>query len=273
MVWPQADFINGVPIVVTGQPKRKTKNAQGIYYEDANGHLIIPDVGSGGGIRRGSNDRGSRPTSIVINNSQWDLDRSPDRRSRRRSSHSTYDSSDSSDRSRTHSRDRRQHRRHSKHYHRGRRSPSPDPNLERRLEKLKELERKEEEEEARRRFEEERILQEARETKRKKQEEELKKQAIEEWKQKELEKELKEKEEKEEADQLYQQRLRADLAAKGYSEESITRFLNNEEKHKRKEIVDLSRPTYIKVHHKHLSPGTLDFFELPWEWDRVRSIF
>lgn len=270
MDWLQADLVNGVPIVVNpGQPKRKAKNTQQIYYQDANGNLIIPNGGSGGGIRRGSNDR----TSIVINNSQWDLDQSPDRRPRRRSSHSTYDSSDSSDRSRTHSRDRRRHRRHSKHYHRGRRSPSPDPKLESRLEKLKELERKEEEEEARRRFEEERILEEARETKKKKKEEELKKQAIEEWKQKELEKELKEKEEKEEADQLYQQRVREEFAAKGYSEESITEFLKKEEKHKRKEIMDLSRPTYIKVHRKYLSPYTLDAYELPWEWDDVSGIF
>ena len=29
------------------------------------------------------------------------------------------------------------------------------------------------------------------------------------------------------------------------------------------------RPTYIKVHRKHLDPRTLDAFKLPWEWDTV----
>ncbi|KAL8776140.1 MAG: hypothetical protein Q9213_008380 [Squamulea squamosa] len=29
----------------------------------------------------------------------------------------------------------------------------------------------------------------------------------------------------------------------------------------------LDRPTYIKVHRKHLSPDTLDAYDLPWEWD------
>ncbi|KAL8813206.1 MAG: hypothetical protein Q9223_000959 [Gallowayella weberi] len=29
----------------------------------------------------------------------------------------------------------------------------------------------------------------------------------------------------------------------------------------------LSRPTYIKVHRKFMSPGTLDVYKLPWHWD------
>ena len=101
----------------------------------------------------------------------------------------------------------------------------------------------------------------------------MKKKAIEEWKQKELEKELKEKEQKAEADKLYQARVRAEFAAKGYSEESITKFLKKEEKHKKKEVLDLSRPTYIKVDRKYLSPDTLDAYELPWEWDDVSIHF
>ena len=36
-----------------------------------------------------------------------------------------------------------------------------------------------------------------------------------------------------------------------------------------KKTRDLARPTYIKVHRKHLSPETLDEFSLPWEWDEV----
>ena len=35
--------------------------------------------------------------------------------------------------------------------------------------------------------------------------------------------------------------------------------------------MNLSRPTYIKVHQKHLSPETLDAYQLPWERDNVSS--
>ena len=35
------------------------------------------------------------------------------------------------------------------------------------------------------------------------------------------------------------------------------------------EILDLTRPTYTKVHRKHVSPDTLDMYQLPWEWDEV----
>jgi len=35
----------------------------------------------------------------------------------------------------------------------------------------------------------------------------------------------------------------------------------------------LTQPTYIKVHRKHLSPDTLDAYNLPWEWDDVSSLF
>lgn len=33
--------------------------------------------------------------------------------------------------------------------------------------------------------------------------------------------------------------------------------------------VDLTRPTYIMVHRKYLSPDTLDAYDLPWEWKKV----
>ena len=38
---------------------------------------------------------------------------------------------------------------------------------------------------------------------------------------------------------------------------------------KPKKIQDSTRPTYIKVHRKHVSPDTLDAYDLPWEWDEV----
>ena len=33
--------------------------------------------------------------------------------------------------------------------------------------------------------------------------------------------------------------------------------------------LDLTRPTYIKVHRKYMSPETLDEYKLPWEWLKV----
>ena len=40
-----------------------------------------------------------------------------------------------------------------------------------------------------------------------------------------------------------------------------------------KQNIEMSRPTYIKVHRKHLSPETLDAYKLPWEWWKVCSLF
>jgi hypothetical protein len=34
-------------------------------------------------------------------------------------------------------------------------------------------------------------------------------------------------------------------------------------------VIDLSRPTYIKVNRKYLLPDTLDHYHLPWEWDKA----
>ena len=38
---------------------------------------------------------------------------------------------------------------------------------------------------------------------------------------------------------------------------------------KRSIDINATKPTYIKVHRKHLSPDTLDLYDLPWEWDEV----
>lgn len=40
----------------------------------------------------------------------------------------------------------------------------------------------------------------------------------------------------------------------------------------RKKELDWSRPTFIKVHRKHLSPETADAYDLPWESDLVSSL-
>ena len=143
------------------------------------------------------------------------------------------------------------------------------------MQKLADLERKEEEEAARQRFEEERIVEEAKKAKRAKELEATKKLAIEEYNAKQLEEELRKKKKKEEEDQAFQMRMRETLAKAGYSEESIQKTLegkeNKEGRGRGRKIMDLTRPTYIKVHRKHLSPDTLDLYELPWEWDDVSS--
>ena len=107
----------------------------------------------------------------------------------------------------------------------------------------------------------------------KKKEDALKKWVIEEYNVLKLEKEPKKKAEKEAADKAFKDRVRSTFGAAGYDDESINKILEKEGKgnhdHGQKGIMDLTRPTYIKVHRKHLSPDTLDVYELPWEWDEV----
>lgn len=177
--------------------------------------------------------------------------------------------------------------------------------LEQRLKKLDLLEQKEKEEEHRRKYKQEQVIKAAKEAEErqkeedmkrraveeynqkykqeqflkaekaaaeKKKEEELKKKAIEEYNQKQADKAAKEKIDKEEADKAFRERVKTTFSAAGYSDESIERILEKEGKGKKegqKKIMDLTRPTYIKVHRKHLSPDTLDVYSLPWEWDEV----
>lgn len=139
------------------------------------------------------------------------------------------------------------------------------------------LEQKEEEARWRQKVEEMRIIDEAKKAKDKKEKEELKKLAIEEYNTKKLEKELEEKKEKDEADKAFNERVRATFGAAGYDDASIEKVLKKEGKSKHghgdKKIMDLTRPTYIKVNRKHLSPETLDMYDLPWEWDAVSHVF
>lgn len=180
--------------------------------------------------------------------------------------------------------------------------------VEQRLKKLEILEQKEREEEQRRIYKQEQIVKAAKEAEEKRKEEEMKKRAVEEYNQKykqeqalkaekaaeekkkeeelkkraveeynhkQAEKAAKEKKDKEEADKAFRERVKTTFAAAGYSAESIERILAKEgkgEKEGQKKIMDLTRPTYIKVHRKHLSPDTLDAYSLPWEWDEVSDL-
>ena len=75
-----------------------------------------------------------------------------------------------------------------------------------------------------------------------------------------------------EVDELDRAKMRAVLLDAGISETSIQKFM--EKGHRSKDDtgpvgIDTNKPTYIKVHRKHMSPDTLDSYDLPWEWDPV----
>lgn len=247
------------------------------YYQDANG-LLVPAAGPGlGGVHRAASAAGSnrRPVQIAIHNEyeNHEVLRSP-RGHRRHSSHGQdYPYDDYSDEEYEHSPHRHSRRR------RGHRSPSRSPSpyydaeYERKMRKLEELEKKEEEDHARERYEEEMILKEAKRQKKKKEEDELKKKAIEEYHIKQMEEKEKKERAREEADKEFKKRVKETFGEAGYDDESIEKILkkgqkggHGKEKHK---VVDLARPTFLKVHRKHIDPLTLDEYELPWAWDSV----
>lgn len=163
------------------------------------------------------------------------------------------------------------------------------------MKKLEALEKKEEEEAARERAKQAMLLAEAKKAAQKKEEEEFKKRVLAEAEREKYEKDMKEKKKKEEEDKIFKARLKDMYLAQGYSEESIEIMIKDAE-NKRKghgpppppsphsphaishdnaivhiteqtKVVDLNKPTYIKVHRKYLSPDTLDAYDLPWEWD------
>ena len=180
--------------------------------------------------------------------------------------------------------------------------------LEQRLRKLDILEQKEKEEEQRRIYKQEQIVKAAKAAEEKQREEEMKRKAVEEynlrykqeqalkaekaaaekkkedeWKKiaveeynrKKAAEAAKQIADKEAADKAFRERVKSTFAAAGYSDESIERILAKEgkcEKEGQKKIADFSRPTYIKVHRKHLSPDTLDAYSLPWELDEVSEL-
>ncbi|KAI4171009.1 MAG: hypothetical protein LQ343_004546 [Gyalolechia ehrenbergii] len=206
-------------------------------------------------------------------------DRSRDR-SRRRSRDRSRCRSRSRSRSRSHER-----RRHSHHHGHESASPAPswDPVTAQRMRKLDELEKKQEEEEARERAKQAMLLEEAKKAAQKKEEEEFKKRVLAEAERERYEKEMKEKKKKEEDDKIFKARLKDMYLARGYSEESIENMIEDAEKKNKghgishdntmvkitdqTKVVDLNKPTYIKVHRKYLSPDTLDAYNLPWDWD------
>lgn len=281
-------FYNNVPVILNQRPYRNRPRLasehhprQQLYYQDANG-LLVPAITNGAAVRRSNSQAGPRTAPIVINNNpQWD-DHSPERRSRRRSyQDQDYTSDEFDERAHSHERHRRSRsrgRHASRHRHEHKHespppSPGHDPDLERRLQRLQELEHKEQEEAARQRFEEQRIVDEANRAKKAKELEAMKQLAIEQHNAKVLEEKMKKKQQQEDEDKAFNERMRSTLIKAGYSEESIEKTLKGKQEKgdKGKKIMDLTRPTYIKVHRKHLSPDTLDLYDLPWEWDDVSN--
>ncbi|KAI4164775.1 MAG: hypothetical protein LQ342_001750 [Letrouitia transgressa] len=246
---------------------------------------LMPGAGFGAG--RSNSMSGPRPNQIVFNNNQWE-DRSPSRDRRRSHGRSPFEDdwderAHSPRRHRSRSRERsRDSRRYSPHY---------DLETERKMKKLEELERKEEEEAARERAKQEIIIAEAKAAKRRKEEEQIRKAAVEEYEREKHEKKMKEQKKKEEEEKAFRKRLKEMYLSQGYSEDSIDIMIEEGEKKKHHhhrnshsdndgalvpvtkitdvKVMDLRRPTFIKVHRKHLSPETLDAYNLPWEWDDV----
>ena len=279
MDWPATGQI--VPVVLNStRPARHRgrlnsehpQNRQ-VFYQDQFS-LVVPADGGGGG-RHGRSSSMSAPyggpPAVVVNN-EMHQEQSPSPRHRRRSSHGHDHHYSDDDDWEEHRRDRRR-RNHSRSH--GSRTPSPlyDSETEERLRKLKLLEKKEEEAAAQERFEEEQIIKAARKEKKLKEEIELKKRAVEEYELKKIEEAAKAKKKKEEEEEAFRERAYQTFGAAGYSKQSVEDILNKAEKGKKSkhsnQIMDLSRPTYIKVNKKYLSPDTLDEYDLPWKWDEV----
>lgn len=252
---------------------------QTVYYQDGNGLLLPAGAAIGGGLHRSHSAAGAarRPAQIVINNAQYEdrsLSRSPHGHShRRRSSHGHHEDSEEEYSERAHSSHRR--RRPSRSHESRSASPYYDYDLDKKMKKLEELEEKEKEDIAREKYEEELILKEAKKAKKKKEEDEMKEKAIEEYHAKQVEEKAEKDKKKKEADEEFRERVKKTFGQAGYSEDSIEKILKKGEKGKGHahgkdlQIKDLTRPTYIKVHRKHVSPETLDEYRLPWEWDDV----
>jgi hypothetical protein len=163
------------------------------------------------------------------------------------------------------------------------------------LQRLENMERKDREEKERRRIQEELILEQAKReaeaARKKKEEEEIRHRAIEEYNLKQAEEKAKKKKEEEEAAKELKDKMWRTLHNAGYSDEEIEKILKDGEKKKHgaghdhkthlliengessstTTIVNLSKPTYIKVNKKYLETATLEYYELPWEYDSVSN--
>ncbi|KZF26297.1 hypothetical protein L228DRAFT_242750 [Xylona heveae TC161] len=244
------------------------------YYTGPSGPLLTPGITN---MRRSSSiGRGpAPPTQVIINNTQ--REESPRRarsRGRPRSAFGPdfdFDDDDWDERAhspvrwREHSRSRSRMR----IQYPGSRDPSPLYwEYQQAKKELDEIKKKEEEEAKEKRIKDELLLQQAKEEKARKEaaekEDAVKKKAIEEFKERQKEQQEKEKAAKASAEKEYLERVRKDLTNFGVSDDQITAIVNHD---KRPALVDLSKQTWVKVHRAHLLVETLDYYQLPWEYD------
>ena len=285
--WPGRDE----PIVLNTGPSHHHGSRPRLYsehrhrsqhpvYVSEDGTLLVP---AGSSANRSSSVSAQRPTQVIINNENagnWEEHFDPERRPR--SSHGHRYEEDYYIR-----RDRSRSRSHVRQ-----RTPSPYYEEFETREKMKELElykRKEEEHIQKKRAEEHLALkmakEKAEEIEREEENKKLKEKVIAEYKAKEMEEKLKKADEKKKADEDFKDRMRKTLLSNGYSDDQIERMMKKAEKkeggggggggghhHHVEKSLALARPTYIKVHRKHLDVETLEVYQLPWEWDEVSFI-
>ena len=93
------------------------------------------------------------------------------------------------------------------------------------------------------------------------------------WKREEQEKAEKAKKDAQKKEKEFEEQFILRFMQAGYTAEAAERILNEKKrKEKSNELaIDLSRPTWIKVHRQWLLPETLDAYLLPWEWDDVST--
>jgi hypothetical protein len=166
---------------------------------------------------------------------------------------------------------------------RSRRRPSRSPDqYEHDLEirdKMRRLERYEKEKEAerlRKEIEAQEVLEAAKREREKREEEERLKHAVQEFQAKEAADAARKKKEQEEEEERAKHKMREMLRANGYSDEEIDRMEKGKKTHSHTHvesttttILSRAKPVYQRVSRSHLDPGTLDFYNIPWEYDSV----
>jgi hypothetical protein len=219
----------------------------------------------------GSSGRGRQRSSSVNINIDRSRSRGPshDRRRERSRSRRTSTSSSSSEEEDMGYGDHTYHHHH--HRHSSRADTKTDPELAAKLAKLKMLE-----EEERQRQEQKRIkdeierakIQEAYDLAQKKKKE---KELLEEAQREADAKAARELKEKKEEERKFAEKFIAQLVSLGYTEEQAKAMLQKRKDKEQGEsmTMDLTKPTWIRIHRKYLAIETLQFYSLPWEWDEV----
>jgi aspartyl/asparaginyl-tRNA synthetase len=132
------------------------------------------------------------------------------------------------------------------------------------------------EEEERKRQEEKRVKEEVERAKYKEaydlaQKKKREKELLEEAQREEDAKKAREMKQKQEEDRKFAEKFIAQLLSLGYTEEQARAMLQRRRDKGQGEsmTMDLSKPTWIRIHRKYLAIETLEFYSLPWEWDEV----